>query len=139
MWAENHRYAYHGLALCLPRELDAVLHWFYITEDRVFDFTDKVALVTGSSRGIGRVIACELVGAGAKVAVHYVRNRQATEDKLGLLGGEPHIIVQAEMGDLEAVREMVNAVVSHFGCLDILINNAGVHEAHPIAEVSYKE
>ncbi len=70
----------------------------------MFDFTDKVALVTGSSRGIGRAIARELVKAGAKVAVHYVRNQQAAEDTLDLLGGEPHIIVQAEMGDAEAAR-----------------------------------
>jgi NAD(P)-dependent dehydrogenase (short-subunit alcohol dehydrogenase family) len=105
----------------------------------MFDFTDKVALVTGSSRGIGRVIARELAKAGAKVAVHYVRNRQAAEETLGLLGGEPHIIVQAEMGDAEEVREMVSVVVSHFGCLDILINNAGMNEAHPVAEVSYEE
>jgi NAD(P)-dependent dehydrogenase (short-subunit alcohol dehydrogenase family) len=105
----------------------------------MFDFSDKVALVTGSSRGIGRVIARELAEAGAQVAVHYVRNRQAAEDTLSLLGGEPHMIVKAEMGDAQAVREMVNAVVSHFGCLDILINNAGVYEPHPIAEVSYEE
>jgi hypothetical protein len=44
------------------------------------------------------------VKAGAKVAVHYVRNQQAAEDTLDLLGGEPHIIVQAEMGDAEAAR-----------------------------------
>jgi NAD(P)-dependent dehydrogenase (short-subunit alcohol dehydrogenase family) len=105
----------------------------------MFDFTGEVALVTGSSRGIGRVIARELVVAGAKVAIHYVRNRQAAEETLEMLGGDPHIIVQAEMGDAGAVRDMVNAVVTHFGCLDILINNAGFYESHPIAEVSYEE
>jgi NAD(P)-dependent dehydrogenase (short-subunit alcohol dehydrogenase family) len=61
------------------------------------------------------------------------------EETLQLMGGEPHIIVQGDMGDADAVQDMVNTVVSHFGRLDILINNAGVYESHPIAEVSYQE
>jgi len=105
----------------------------------MFDFQDKVALVTGSSRGIGRAIARQLADAGAKVAIHYVHNRDAAEETRELLGVEPHIIVQGDMGDAEAVQEMVRTVVAHYGRLDILINNAGVYEDHPIAEVSYQE
>lgn len=105
----------------------------------MFDFTDKVALVTGSSRGIGRVIAQQLATAGAKVGIHYVSNRQHAEDTLSLLNGEPHIIVQADIRNPEEVRQMVDAVVSRFGRLDILINNAGIYEEHPLAEVNYQE
>jgi len=59
----------------------------------LFDFRDKVALVTGSSRGIGRVVAHMLAESGAKVAIHYVKDRRAAEESLQLMGGEPHIIV----------------------------------------------
>jgi NAD(P)-dependent dehydrogenase (short-subunit alcohol dehydrogenase family) len=96
-------------------------------------------LVTGSSRGIGRVITRMLAESGAKVAIHYVHNRDAAEETLSLLGGEPHIIVKADMCDPDAVSTMVDTVVDHFGRLDILVNNAGVYKSHPIAEASYQE
>jgi len=105
----------------------------------MFDFTDKVALVTGSSRGIGREIARMLAKGGAKVAIHYVHNQDAAEEALAILGGEPHIILQADITDADAVDAMVTTTVQHFGRLDILINNAGIFEAHPIADVTYKQ
>ncbi len=105
----------------------------------MFDFSDQVALVTGSSRGIGREIAIMLAQAGAKVMVHYGRNRVKAEQVLAALGGEPHRMVQADMGDADAVRAMVDETVEQFGRLDILINNAGIYESHPIAEVSYAQ
>lgn len=105
----------------------------------MFDFTEKVALVTGSSRGIGRVIAGELAAAGAQVAIHYVHNRKAAEEALKSLDGESHLIVQADMQSPGEIRDMVDTVVTHFGRLDLLINNAGIYEEHPIAETSYED
>lgn len=105
----------------------------------MFDFTDKVALVTGSSRGIGRAIARMLAESGAEVAIHYVKDRRAAKETLQLMGGEPHIIVQGNITVPDAVRDMVDAVVARFGRIDILINNAGDYVEHPIAEVSYEE
>jgi 3-oxoacyl-[acyl-carrier protein] reductase len=98
------------------------------------DFTNKVVLVTGGSRGIGRAIAQQF----ARVIVHYNSNLAAAEETLASLAGEGHLLVQADMKDAEAVKEMVETAVSHYGRLDILINNAGIFEEHPLAEVSYE-
>lgn len=105
----------------------------------MFDFTDKIALVTGSSRGIGRAIARMLAEAGAKVAIHYLSNGRAAEETLSLIGGEPHIILGADIADAYAVQAMVDSTVQNFGRIDILINNAGIYEVHPIADVNYEQ
>ncbi len=98
---------------------------------------DKKALITGASRGIGRVIAQKFADTGAKVAVHYNRNRAAAEETLNSLSGAGHIIVQANMGSAEEIEQMVTAAIKGLGGLDILVNNAGVFEAHPLDTVDY--
>ena len=105
----------------------------------MFDFTNKVALVTGSSRGIGREIALMLAEGGAQLAIHYVRNKDAAEEALSLLSGNHHIIVQANIENADEVKAMVAATVDHFGRIDILINNAGIFESHPLADVTYEQ
>lgn len=103
------------------------------------DFTNKVVLVTGGSRGIGRAIAQQFAENGAKVVVHYNSNLAAAEETVSTLTGDNHLIVQADMKDAEAVKKMVETAVSHYGRLDILVNNAGIFEDHPLAEISYEE
>ena len=71
------------------------------------DFTDKVVLVTGASRGIGRSIAVEFAKLNAKVAVHYNKNRQAAEKTLSKMAGDNHIIVKGDLSDPVAVDDIV--------------------------------
>lgn len=104
----------------------------------MFDFTDKVVLVTGSSRGIGRVIATEFAAAGARVAVHYFRNRAASESTMAALSGGPHLLVSGDMADAGDVAAMIDTVVREAGRIDILINNAAIYEDHPLADVDYE-
>lgn len=100
--------------------------------------TNKVALVTGGSRGIGRAIAQQLADAGARVAIHYHSDHQAAQDTLAILGGDGHKVFQANQADARQVAELVERVVNEMGRIDILVNNAGIFEEHPIAEVSYE-
>jgi NAD(P)-dependent dehydrogenase (short-subunit alcohol dehydrogenase family) len=104
----------------------------------MMDFTDKIVLVTGGSRGIGRAIARQFAERGARVAIHYHQNRAAAEETLAMLPGGPHAIFQADIADAAAVQQLVDAVVEQMGRVDILINNAGIYRDHPLADVSYE-
>lgn len=89
---------------------------------------DKVAIVTGGSRGIGRAIALAMAAEGARVAVNYVSNESAANEVVGLInaqGGEA-MAVKAHVASKSEVDAMVQAVVERFGRVDILVNNAGV-------------
>jgi 3-oxoacyl-[acyl-carrier protein] reductase len=102
-------------------------------------FNDKVVLVTGGSRGIGRAICRQFAERGAQVIVHYHQNRAAAEETLASLPGGPHLLVQAAMEEPTAVQQMIDTAVAQHGRLDILVNNAAIYEEHPLAEVTYEE
>lgn len=103
------------------------------------DFTGKIVLVTGASRGIGRAVAVQFAARGAHVAVHYHSSRDAAEDTLKLLKGDRHIIVQGDMADADAVRHMIETVIRDMGGLHILVNNAAVYGDHALAEIGYMD
>ena len=103
----------------------------------MLDFTDKVVLITGSSRGIGRAIARLFAERGARVAVHYHRDRAAADATLAELPGGPHLLVAGELADAAAVEGFVDEVVAQAGRIDVLVNNAAIYEDHPLAEVDY--
>jgi NAD(P)-dependent dehydrogenase (short-subunit alcohol dehydrogenase family) len=96
-------------------------------------------LVTGGSRGIGAAAAAAFAGAGDRVAVHYGSRRSAAEEVCESLPGEGHLVVGADLADADAVLRMVDSVAEAFGGLDVLVNNAGVFESHPVDETNYEE
>ncbi|HHW91697.1 MAG TPA: glucose 1-dehydrogenase [Firmicutes bacterium] len=89
---------------------------------------DKVALVTGGSRGLGRAICLGLAAEGAKVIVHFGRNRQAAAEVVEKIQGlgTGAVSLQADLTDREAVRTVMPRAIEAFGLLDILVNNAGI-------------
>jgi glucose 1-dehydrogenase len=108
----------------------------------------KVALVTGSSQGIGQGIVLRLAQAGADVVINYRSNpngAQETLEKVAEIGGKCHLAecpnsqaytVQADLGNIEMVRELIAESIGHFGKLDILVNNAGIEKHAPFWEVT---
>ncbi|RIK43504.1 MAG: beta-ketoacyl-ACP reductase [Chloroflexi bacterium] len=91
------------------------------------DFAGKVALVTGSSSGIGAAIAQELAAGGAKVAIHYRGNPEGAHrvaDKIRTAGGACGVY-QADVSNTGHAAELVKQVQQELGGLDILVNNAG--------------
>ena len=96
-------------------------------------------LVTGGSRGIGAAIAREFAQAGDRIAIHYVSSKPVAEDVRNSLAGNGHITAQADLGDADAIRKMVDQVAKEFGKIDVLINNAGIFIDHPIEGTTYEE
>lgn len=103
------------------------------------DFTDKVVLVTGASRGIGRAVAIQFAQHKARVAVHYHQRREAADETVALLEGSGHMVVQADMANADDVERMVSGVVEAMGRLHILVNNAAIYGDHSLAEISYED
>ena len=102
---------------------------------------DRVALVTGASRGIGRAIAENLAALGARVAVNYVAQAEAAADVIRAVendGGEA-IGVQADVRSLESVRAMVKQIGDALGPVDILVNNAGITRDGLLARMSEED
>jgi 3-oxoacyl-[acyl-carrier protein] reductase len=96
-------------------------------------------LVTGASRGVGAATARAFAALGDRVAVHYGTRREQAEQVAAGLPGSGHLVVSAELTDAQAVHAMVTDVAEALGSIDVLVNNAGVFEAHPIDESSYEE
>lgn len=90
---------------------------------------NRVALVTGSSRGIGRAIALKFAEEGAKVVVNYLCSRPRAEEvvrRIKEMGSEA-IAIQADVSRADQVKQLVEQVLKRFGRIDVLVNNAGIY------------
>ncbi|PWW02884.1 3-oxoacyl-[acyl-carrier protein] reductase [Paenibacillus cellulosilyticus] len=99
---------------------------------------EKVAIVTGASRGIGRQIAIQLAQSGAKVVVNYASNSQKAEEavqEIAQLGGEA-IAIRADVSSVSEVEALFTETLERFNRVDIIVNNAGVMKNAAIAEVT---
>ena len=99
----------------------------------------RAVLVTGASRGIGAAVATAFARSGDRVAVHYGAREQQAREVQASLPGDGHLVAGADLLDAGAVRRMVDEVAEAFGGIDVLVNNAGVFEPHPITDTSYYE
>ncbi|WFR58411.1 3-oxoacyl-[acyl-carrier-protein] reductase [Anaerocolumna sp. AGMB13025] len=102
---------------------------------------NKVAIVTGASRGIGRAIALTLARYGAKVVVNYCGSKEKAEEVVELIkkDGGSGAAYQADISDFLAVQQMFADVVKEFGRVDILVNNAGITRDNLILKMTEEE
>ncbi|WP_339844834.1 SDR family oxidoreductase [Paenibacillus sp. FSL W7-1088] len=103
--------------------------------------TGKVAIVTGSSRGIGRAIAEQLAELGADVVINYASSPDKAEQVADIARqkGVRAITVQADLARKEDVERLFSETISQLGKVDILINNAGIMKTTPLADVTEEE
>jgi enoyl-[acyl-carrier protein] reductase III len=97
-------------------------------------FAGKVALVTGSSRGIGRAIALRLARDGADMVINYRRQTAAAEEVAAAIAalGRRTLVIQADLGEASAVEQMFVRIQETFGTLDILVANAAATAFKPL-------
>ncbi|MGV2881808.1 SDR family oxidoreductase [Paenibacillus taichungensis] len=103
--------------------------------------TGKVAVVTGSSRGIGRAIAEQLAEMGADVVINYASSQGKAERVADIARqkGVRAITVQADLARKEDVERLFSETINQLGKIDILINNAGIMKTTPLADVTEEE
>lgn len=92
------------------------------------NFNQKVALITGASRGIGAEVAKQLAKAGAKVVINYAGGKDAADEvvnEIKDLGGDA-IALQADVSKPEQVKDLFDNAIAHYGKIDVLVNNAGI-------------
>jgi 3-oxoacyl-[acyl-carrier protein] reductase len=100
--------------------------------------TDRIAIVTGASGGIGHSVAVRLAQAGMAVAVHYAGNRdraQAVVDEIVAAGGRA-MVVSADVADEAEVAALFDQVETEFGGIDVVVNTAGIMLLSPLAELN---
>jgi 3-oxoacyl-[acyl-carrier protein] reductase len=101
----------------------------------------KIALVTGSSRGIGRAMAERLSRDGAAVAINYVRNSDKAEEVVAAIAadGGTAVALQADVSNLKDIQQLFEEILAHFGRLDIVVNNAGIRISKNVGDTLEEE
>ncbi len=102
------------------------------------ELQNKVILITGGSRGIGRAITIELAKTGAKIAINYKEHtKEAEEVKLiAEKYTEKCMIVQADVSENDSVKNMIQQIENNFGTIDILVNNAAIAKSKKIDNIT---
>src|SRR6201986_412795 len=123
------------------RIISTFIHVSKRKEPDMKQLAGKVALVTGASKGIGAAIAKALGAAGAAVVVNYASSREGADKVVADItdkGGKA-IAVQGDVAKAADVERLFAETKKAFGSLDVLVNNAGVFEFHPLEEVTEAE
>lgn len=104
----------------------------------LYNFTDRVAIITGSSRGLGKNIALAFSPRGAKVIVNYVKNRNLAQKVVASIisSGGVAMALKADVTDLNEVNDVIQKTIEKFGRIDVLVNCAGVHDDARVINMS---
>ena len=103
--------------------------------------TSKIALVTGSSRGIGKAIALDLAHQGADIVVNYRSRPDAARKVANEIKdmGRRALVIEADVADDGQVKSMVDRAVHEFGGIDILVNNAALHRGGRVQNITHED
>ena len=100
--------------------------------------TSRVSiLITGASGGIGCAAAIECARKGAAIGIPYHNNRERAEATLDALPGKGHHLYQCDITDPSSVKQLIDQAHQELGGLNVLVNNAGISQRHPIEDIDY--
>src|SRR2546430_2725985 len=107
----------------------------------MISLTDRVALVTAGSRGLGAEVVRQLAGQGADVAFTYLQDSSAADSLVAEIegSGRKALAIRADASDFVKAKETVNTVIRNLGRLDILVCNAGIARSAPIWNMSEED
>src|SRR5258708_31456071 len=108
-----------------------------VKEKTRLDLSGKTVVITGASRGIGAETARRMAAAGARVVVNYHGSEAAANAVVSEIG-ERAIAIRADVADPAAVKRLIEAVVTRFGSIDVLVNNAAIFEFNPFHGDDYE-
>src|SRR3954470_1081124 len=105
----------------------------------VLDLTNKVVLITGASRGIGRETALQMSAAGALLGLNYNTSAGEMRSLVSEIGDDRCFAIKADLGDPVDTEAMIDAVVRRFGRIDILVNNAAIFASNLFESDDYED
>lgn len=108
--------------------------------ENLFDLTGKVALITGTSRGLGQYMGRALARAGADLVItsRHLDSLKAFQQEVGSLGRKA-FPVELDVRDYQSIQRMTKSALDHYGKIDILVNNAGLNVRKPAVELTWDD
>jgi len=103
------------------------------------DFSNRIILVTGAARGIGRAITEAFARLGGSVALHYRSSLKQAQALVHSLPGDKHATFQADISKPADCEKLITEVMGHYGRLDVLVNNAGIYEVKVLKNLDYPD
>jgi enoyl-[acyl-carrier protein] reductase III len=105
-----------------------------------YDFSNKIALITGSGRGIGKATALHFAKLGADIVINYLRKQSAAEETAREIEalGRKAVVMKADVGDPDDIDKLFAEIETQFGALDFLVNNAASGYIRPVMEQKVK-
>ena len=102
------------------------------------DFKNKLVLITGASRGIGRSTAVKFAELGANVLINYKSDDESAKQTLSMLEGDGHELLKADISKAEELEGLFEKIKLNYGRIDVLVNNAGIGLFHQIDDITFE-
>lgn len=99
---------------------------------------DQIVLITGASGGIGSVMAAQFADKDANVIIHYNNNKDKANELIAQIKGNGHLLIDGDLSNPYEIENIVDTIISKYGKIDVLVNNAGLFVEHAIEKIDFE-